>query len=44
LGAPAFIRLIDKPEVDDDDDDDEIAGPLMGFIKDLTDFEPSGIA
>jgi hypothetical protein len=44
LGAPAFIRLIDKPEVDDDDDDDEIAGPLMWFIKDLTDFEPSGIA
>jgi hypothetical protein len=42
LGAPAFIRLIDKPEVDDDDD--EIAGPLMWFIKDLTDFEPSGIA
>jgi hypothetical protein len=40
LGAPAFIRLIDKPEVDDD----EIAGPLMWFIKDLTDFEPSGIA
>jgi len=44
LGAPAFIRLIDKLEVDDDDDDDEIAGALMWFIKDLTDFEPSGIA
>jgi hypothetical protein len=40
LGAPAFIRLIDKPEVDDD----EIAGALMWFIKDLADFEPSGIA
>ncbi|MCS5618613.1 MAG: hypothetical protein NZ808_02040 [Myxococcota bacterium] len=40
MGAPAFIRLIDKPKVDDD----EIAGALMWFIKGLADFEPSGIA